>query len=206
LRVYKNRFGPTNEIGVFEMCQDGLKEVKDVSEIFLSERTISAPGAIATASVEGTRTLLLEVQTLCVRTNFAIAKRTVAGYDVNRVALLIAVLQKRLGLPLDSYDVFANIAGGIRVRETAVDLAFALALVSANNNFICPKDLVVFGEVGLAGEIRSVGFAKERLQEAAKAGFKRAIIPKSNMKKIGAIDIEIRPAQTIEEAAYFLEK
>ncbi|MDR2709606.1 MAG: DNA repair protein RadA [Elusimicrobiota bacterium] len=207
LRSHKNRFGPTNEIGIFEMTQKGLMEVLNPSEIFLSSRQLNAPGNIITASIEGTRPLLLEVQALCVHTSYAIARRTVSGYDANRVAILIAVLEKLLNLPLEMQDIFANIAGGVRVRETAADLAFACALVSANAGFICPKDLVVFGEVGLLGEIRSVSFAKERLLEAQKLGFKKAIIPAANMKNLhGKMNIEICPVQTIDEAIKFLKQ
>lgn len=182
LRSYKNRFGPTSEIGIFEMNSAGLCEVENPSLIFLGERNVNAPGNTVTVSMEGTRPLLLEVQALATRTNFQIPRRMVSGYDSNRVTILIAVLENRLSLPLEMQDVFVNIAGGVKIKETAVDLAVACAIVSANSGFICPKDLVVFGEVGLAGEIRSVALPAERLAEAEKLGFKKALIPKGNLK------------------------
>jgi DNA repair protein RadA/Sms len=151
--------------------------------------------------------LLLEVQALAARTNFAIPRRMVSGYDSNRVTILIAVLEKRLNIPLEMQDVFVNIAGGVRIKETSADLAAACAIVSANGEFICPKDLVVFGEMGLSGEIRSVTFPAERLMEAQKLGFKKAIIPKGNLRNLSYKgNIEICGAQTIDEAVKFLRK
>jgi DNA repair protein RadA/Sms len=151
--------------------------------------------------MEGTRPILLEVQALTARTNFQIPRRMVSGYDSNRIIILIAVLEKRLDLPLEMQDVFVNIAGGVKIKETAVDLAAACAIVSANSNFIIPKDIVVFGEVGLAGEIRSVALVAERLSEAEKLGFKKAVIPKGNTKKLNYKGkIEIHPADTLEAA------
>lgn len=205
LRAYKNRFGPTSEIGIFEMKSSGLVEVSNPSLIFLGERNINAPGNIVTVSMEGTRPLLLEVQALASRTNFAIPRRMVSGYDANRVTILIAVLEKRLDLPLEMQDVFVNIAGGVRVKETSVDLAVACAIVSANSGFICPKDITVFGEVGLSGEIRSVAFSAERLTEAEKLGFKKAIIPKGNKNKLSYKGkIEVFGADTVDAAVKML--
>ena len=202
LRAYKNRFGPTSEIGIFEMNASGLAEVSNPSLIFLGERTVNAPGNIVTVSMEGTRPLLLEVQALSARTNFGIPRRMVSGYDANRVTILIAVLEKRLDLPLEMQDVFVNIAGGVKIKETAADLAAACAIVSANSGFVCPKDMIVFGEVGLAGEIRSVALPSERLAEAEKLGFKKAIIPKGNLKNLSYKGkIEIFGAETLEEAS-----
>jgi DNA repair protein RadA/Sms len=207
LRVYKNRFGPTSEIGIFEMNAKGLEEVANPSLIFLGERAISAPGNTVTVSMEGTRPLLLEVQALSARTSFGNPRRMVSGYDANRVTILIAVLEKRLNLPLEMQDVFVNIAGGVKVKETAVDLAAACAIVSANAEFICPKDLCVFGEIGLSGEIRSVVFPTERLNEAQKLGFKKAIIPKGNMSKLSYKGkMEIFGAADIDEAVKFLRQ
>lgn len=201
LRAYKNRFGPTSEIGIFEMNASGLVEVSNPSLIFLGERNVNAPGNIVTVSMEGTRPLLLEVQALATRTNFGIPRRMVAGYDSNRVTILIAVLENRLNLPLEMQDVFVNIAGGVKIKETSVDLAAASAIVSANSGFICPKDMIVFGEVGLAGEIRSVSFPSERLSEAEKLGFKKAIIPKGNLKNLTYKGkIEVFGAETVESA------
>ncbi|MCL2145093.1 MAG: DNA repair protein RadA [Endomicrobia bacterium] len=201
LRAYKNRFGPTSEIGIFEMNASGLVEVSNPSIIFLGERNINAPGNTVTVSVEGTRPLLLEVQALTARTNFGIPRRMVSGYDANRVTIMIAVLENMLSLPLEMQDVFVNIAGGVKIKETSADLAAACAIVSANSGFICPKDMIVFGEVGLAGEVRSVSFPSERLAEAEKLGFKKAIIPKGNLKNLTYRGkIEIFGVQTIEQA------
>jgi DNA repair protein RadA/Sms len=184
LRSYKNRFGPTSEIGIFEMNSTGLREVSNPSLIFLGERAMNAAGNIVTVAMEGTRPILLEVQALVARTAFGLPRRMVSGYDTNRIIILIAVLEKRLDLPLEMQDIFVNIAGGVKVKETSVDLSVACAIVSANSNFVCPKDVIVFGEVGLAGEMRSVALASERLAEAEKLGFKKAIIPKGNLKSL----------------------
>jgi DNA repair protein RadA/Sms len=201
LRAYKNRFGPTNEIGIFEMNASGLAEVSNPSLIFLGERTANAAGNIVTVSMEGVRPLLLEVQALSARTNFPAPRRMVSGYDANRITILIAVLEKRLDIPLEMQDVFVNIAGGVKIKETAADLAAACAIVSANSSFICPKDIVVFGEIGLAGETRSVSLPSERLSEAEKLGFKKAVIPKGNLKNLSYKGkIEIVGAETMESA------
>lgn len=192
LRAYKNRFGATSEIGIFEMKGDGLAEVLNPSLIFIGERSNNVAGNIITACVEGTRPLLLEIQSLVSRTNFGLPRRMVSGYDLNRVIIIIAVLEKRIGIPLENQDVFINIAGGIKVKETASDLAIACAIASANANFICPPKTIIFGEVGLAGEVRAVSQIRERLQEAEKLGFQKAIIPKSNLKSLeykGKIEI-----------------
>ncbi|MDR1952004.1 MAG: DNA repair protein RadA [Elusimicrobiota bacterium] len=206
LRAYKNRFGPTNEIGIFEMNSSGLSEVANPSLIFIGQRAISAPGNVVTVAMEGTRPLLLEVQALTARTSFPIARRMVSGYDSNRVIILVAVLEKMLGLPLEMQDIFVNIAGGVKIKETAADLAAAYAIVSADSGLVCQKDLIVFGEMGLSGEIRSVTFPAERLTEAQKLGFKKAIIPKGNMRNLSYKgDIEIIAVQTIDEAVNTLK-
>lgn len=192
LRAHKNRFGPTSEIGIFEMKGDGLSEVQNPSLIFLGERSTNVAGNIISASMEGTRPLLLEIQSLVSRTNFGFPRRMVSGYDLNRVTIIIAVLEKRIGIPLDNQDVFINIAGGMKVKETAVDLAIACAIACANSNIICSSKTIVFGEVGLAGEVRAIGQVCERLTEAQKLGFTKAIIPKSNLKTLhykGKIDV-----------------
>jgi len=192
LRACKNRFGPISEIGIFEMNSDGLSEVSNPSLVFLGERALNAAGNAVTVAVEGTRPFLLEVQALTSRTVFGLPRRMVSGYDANRVTILIAVLEKRLNLPFGMQDVFVNIAGGVKIKETSADLSVACAITSANSGFVCPRDIVVFGEVGLSGEVRSVSFAVERISEAEKLGFKKAIVPKSNLKNLsykGGMDI-----------------
>ncbi len=184
LRAYKNRFGPTSEIGIFEMKGDGLSELENPSLIFIGERSNNVAGNIITSSMEGTRPLLLEIQSLVSRTNFGFPRRMVSGYDLNRITIIIAVLEKRIGIPLENQDVFVNVAGGIKIKETAADLAIACAVASANGNFICPPKTIVFGEVGLTGEVRAVGQIKERLAESEKLGFRKAIIPKANMRSL----------------------
>jgi len=206
LRAYKNRFGPTSEIGIFEMGCSGLSEVSNPSLVFLEERTVNAAGNIVTVSVEGTRSLLLEVQALTSRTAFGIPRRMVSGYDANRITILIAVLEKRLSLHLGMQDIFVNVAGGVKIKETSADLAAACAIVSANSGFICPKDMIVFGEIGLSGEVRSVALAAERLLEAEKLGFRKAIIPKGSLKKsLYKGDLDIFGAETLEAAVKFLK-
>jgi DNA repair protein RadA/Sms len=182
LRAYKNRFGPTNEIGIFEMKSDGLAEVSNPSMLFLGERSIDVPGTAIVSTIEGTRPLLLEVQSLVSRTNFGMPRRMVTGYDTNKVILLIAVLEKRIGLHLESQDVFVNVVGGVKIKETGADLGIACAVASAFSGFVCPPKLIILGEVGLAGEVRSISQLAERLQEAEKLGFEKAIVPKSNLK------------------------
>jgi DNA repair protein RadA/Sms len=201
LRAYKNRFGPTSEIGIFEMNSSGLKEVSNPSLIFLGERTTNVAGNVVTVAMEGTRPILLEVQALTAKTSFGMPRRMVSGYDTNRIIILIAVLEKKLALPLEMQDIFVNIVGGVKIKETSVDLAAACAIASANSNFICPKDIVVFGEVGLSGEVRSVALAAERISEAEKLGFKKTIIPKGNLKNLSYKGkIEIFGAETLERA------
>ncbi|MDR1662907.1 MAG: DNA repair protein RadA [Endomicrobium sp.] len=201
LRVYKNRFGPTSEIGVFEMNSSGLKEVSDPSLIFLGERTTNTVGNVVTVTMEGTRPILLEVQALTVKTSFGMPRRMVSGYDANRIIILIAVLEKKLALSLEIQDIFVNIVGGVKIKGTSVDLAIACAIASANSNFICSKDIVVFGEVGLSGEIRSVALTGERVFEAEKLGFKKIIIPKGNLKNLSYKGkIEIFGTETLEQA------
>jgi DNA repair protein RadA/Sms len=205
LRSHKNRFGPTSEIGIFEMSAKGLIEVPNPSLIFLGERNLGYPGNITTVSVEGTRPLLLEVQALTARSNLGMPRRMVSGYDYNRIAILIAVLEKRLAIPLEMQDVFINIAGGVKIKETALDLAIACAIVSANGEFNVSNETAVFGELGLSGEARSVTFAAERLMEAQKLGFKKAIIPKGNMRNLSYKgDMEVLGATAIDEAVNFL--
>ena len=180
----KNRFGSTNEIGVFEMRDTGLEEVKDPSEFLLQGRPQDASGSVVACSMEGTRPILLEIQALVCRTNFGIPRRTAAGTDFNRVNLLMAVLEKRLGLNLANCDAYVNIAGGIKMNEPAIDLGIVLALVSSFQDRPIPDQVMVFGEVGLSGEIRAVGMAEQRVQEAKKLGFQTVILPKVSMKAV----------------------
>ena len=184
LRAHKNRFGPTSEIGIFEMKSSGLSEVKNPSLLFMGDRTNSVAGNIISATMEGTRPLLLEIQSLVTKTNFGFPRRMVSGYDLNRVIIIIAVLEKRFGFSLDNQDIFINVAGGIKIKETAVDLAMACAIASASRGFVCRTDTMIFGEVGLAGEVRAVSQVKERISEAEKLGFTNAIIPKRNLKNL----------------------
>jgi DNA repair protein RadA/Sms len=177
LRAVKNRFGSTNEIGVFEMTSAGLSEVKNPSEIFLAERAKDIPGSVVSAVLEGSRPILVEIQALVSKSGFGYARRRAQGFDYNRLSLLIAVLEKRIGLPLETEDVFINIAGGIKVEDPACDLAVCLAATSALREELVIQDAVVLGEVGLAGEIRSVSQINLRLNEAEKLGFSSGVLP-----------------------------
>jgi DNA repair protein RadA/Sms len=203
LRSYKNRFGPTHEVGVFRMTGQGLAGVLNPSELFLSERS-SAPGSVVVASLEGTRPLMLEVQALVSRTHFGFPKRMVTGLDANRVLLLIAVLEKRLGLHLETEDIFVNIVGGVKVREPAVDLGVALAIASAHRNQMLDPHTVWIGEVGLGGEVRSAGSVALRLLEAAQLGFKRAVVPqtclKENTAELQSLKLNIQGIRWLSDA------
>jgi DNA repair protein RadA/Sms len=207
LRAYKNRFGPTSEIGVFEMKSDGLAEVKNPSLMFLGERTTNTPGNVVVSTIEGTRPILLEVQALVTRTPFGMPRRMVTGYDLNRVIILVAVLEKRVGLGLESADVFVNVVGGLKIKETGIDLGVACAITSALMNFVFPQGLIVLGEVGLLGEVRSIPQITERLIEAEKLGFKKAIIPKGNLKNIAYKGkLEITGVEVLNEAIAIIKK
>ncbi|MFC1501517.1 DNA repair protein RadA [Elusimicrobiota bacterium] len=206
LRAYKNRFGPTSEIGIFEMKSTGLAEVSNPSLIFLGERSTNTPGNAVVATIEGTRPLLLEVQSLVSRTNFGFPKRMVTGYDNNKITILIAVLEKRLGLHLENQDVFVNVVGGVKIKETGVDLGIACAIASGHSNFVCPQKLIILGEVGLAGEVRSIAQISERLAEAEKLGFERAIVPKSNMKNMQYNGkMKLFGAESVKEAIEYIK-
>lgn len=182
LRAVKNRFGPTNEIAIFDMQQTGLTEILNPSELFVSKQSADVPGSVITASVNGTMPMLVEVQALVSSNTYeGRAKCIVGGLDFNKTSLICAVLQNRLGIDILSKDIFVNIAGGIKITEPAADLACALAVYTANRNLTMPKRTCVFGEVGLAGEIRGVSFAEKRISEAVKMGFRRIIIPKDNI-------------------------
>ena len=178
LRGVKNRFGSTNEIGVFEMREKGLCEVANPSEYMLSGRPENASGSVVACSMEGTRPILMEIQALVCRTSFGIPRRTAAGTDSNRVNLLLAVLEKRLNMPLSACDAYINIAGGIRMNEPAIDLALVLAIISSYQDKPIDEKTIVFGEVGLSGEVRAVSQASQRVMEAKKLGFHRVILPK----------------------------
>ncbi len=200
LRAVKNRFGGTNEIGVFEMGNEGLKEIINPSAYMLSDRPIDVPGTAVTCSIEGTRPLLIEVQSLVSYTTFNMPRRMATGMDFNRVVIIIAVLEKRAGLQLSSYDSYINITGGIRVIEPAIDAAVAVAVASSYRNIPVSSDMLVFGEIGLTGEIRAVTEAKKRVQEAQKMGFKACIVPKANYKEASSVEgIKVMCAQSVEE-------
>lgn len=184
LRGVKNRFGSTNEIGVFEMCESGLMEVENPSQYMLEGKPKNASGSVVACSMEGTRPILLEVQALVCATNFNIPRRTANGVDFNRVNLLMAVLEKRLGLHLSTYDAYVNIAGGLKMNEPALDLAIVLALASSYKNRPVDEGLICFGEVGLSGEVRSVSQAQQRINEAKKLGFTTIVLPKVCLKNI----------------------
>ena len=182
LRSQKNRFGSTNEIGIFEMHENGLAEVKNPSELFLSDREKNVSGSAITASVEGTRPILLEVQALVTPSNYGNPQRVTTGFDSRRLSILLAVLEKRANLRLSANNVFLNMAGGVRIMEPAVDLAVCCSIASSLLDKIIDNKSVMIGEVGLGGEIRSVGNIEKRIQEAEKLGFKRIFIPGNNLK------------------------
>ena len=187
LRGVKNRFGSTNEIGVFEMRKEGLVEVENPSEFMLSGRPEHASGSVVACAMEGTRPILMEIQALVCRSNFGMPRRTAAGLDYNRVNLLMAVLEKRAGLPLSNYDAYVNIAGGIRMNEPAADLGIVMAIASSYKNRPVPEDAIVFGEVGLSGEVRAVTMPEQRVAEARKLGFKTCIIPEVSLKALQGV-------------------
>ncbi len=187
LRAVKNRFGSTNEIGVFEMRQDGLAEVENPSEYMLSGKPENASGSVVACSMEGTRPILIEIQALVCQSNFGMPRRTAAGTDYNRVNLLMAVLEKRIGLPLSNYDAYVNIAGGIKMNEPAIDLGIMMALVSSYKNRAIDEKMIVFGEVGLSGEVRAVSMPEQRVAEAKKLGFQTCILPAVSLDMVKGI-------------------
>ena len=207
LRATKNRFGATNEIGVFEMASMGLVEINNPSEIFLSERPKNASGSVVVPIMEGTRPFLVEVQGLVSRSSFGIVRQKAQGFDPNRLALLIAVLEKRIGLNLQDKDIFLNVVGGVRVMDPAADLAVVVAVASALLDKPVAFDTVVLGEVGLSSEVRSISQIAVRINEAEKLGFKKCIIPKNNLNAgidFKAKKIEILPAETVKQALNLL--
>jgi DNA repair protein RadA/Sms len=204
LRAVKNRFGSTNEIGVFEMAEGGLVEVKNPSGFFLAERPDKAPGSVVVSSLEGTRPVLLELQALVAPAPVGTPRRTVLGADYNRVCLLLAVLEKRAGVPLGSQDVFVNVAGGARVTEPAADLGIVVAAASSYMDRPVPSDVLVVGEVGLTGEVRAVAGLELRLREAAALGFRRAIVPQSNVLEPPKTSLDVRGVATVGDALTIL--
>jgi len=207
LRAVKNRFGPTNELGVFEMRSDGLIEVTDLADCFVSRQRGAAAGSVVVPTMEGTRTLMVEVQALVSRANFGTPERKVSGLDRNRVAMLLAVIEKRAGLVLAGHDVFVNVIGGVRVMEPAADLGAAIAIASSFTDKRIPPELVAVGEVGLAGEVRGVAQIEARLREAARLGWTRALVPRDNARSLrGRVEgLEVvlvsRVAEALDAAA-----
>ncbi|MFH1540825.1 MAG: DNA repair protein RadA [Elusimicrobiota bacterium] len=201
LRCFKNRFGSTNGIGIFEMQECGLQEVKNPSEIFITDKPKNVSGSVATCIIEGMRPILLEVQALVSSTPLPIARRQFSGLDYSRTVIIIAVLEKRLGVRLANCDVFVNIVGGIKTKEPSCDLSIACAIASACDNFVVSPKIGIIGEVGLTGEVRAVTHILQRLTEFEKLGFKSCIIPKANLKGInGTLKIKIVPVETVFEA------
>lgn len=205
LRAVKNRFGSTNEIGVFEMRQDGLAEVDNPSEYMLSGRPENASGSVVACSMEGTRPILIEIQALVCQTNFGMPRRTAAGTDYNRVNLLMAVLEKRLGMALSNCDAYVNIAGGIRMNEPAIDLGIVMAVISSFRNRSIDEKLIVFGEVGLSGEVRAVSMPEQRVSEAKKLGFETCILPEVCMKMVKDTEgIKLIGVRTINDVIHYI--
>ncbi len=201
LRGVKNRFGSTNEIGVFEMRSEGLREVENPSEFMLSGKPEGASGSVVACSMEGTRPILLEIQALVCHSNFGIPRRTAAGTDFNRVNLLMAVLEKRLGMSLSACDAYVNIAGGIRMNEPAIDLGIVLAIVSSHKEIAIDEKTICFGEVGLSGEVRAVSMAEQRIQEAKKLGFEVCILPQVCLETLSsASGIRLIGVKNVREA------
>lgn len=205
LRGVKNRFGSTNEIGVFEMRQTGLVEVANPSEFMLNGRPENASGSVVACSIEGTRPMLMEIQALVCQSNFGMPRRTAAGTDYNRVNLLMAVLEKRIGLHLSNYDAYVNIAGGIKMNEPAIDLGIVMAIVSSYKNRPISEGMIVFGEVGLSGEVRAVSMPEQRVAEAKKLGFETCVIPEVSIGMVKNIQgIKVVGVKNINEAIQLL--
>ena len=200
LRAVKNRFGATNEAGIFEMRNEGLVQVANPSEYLITGRPEDSPGSVITCSMEGTRPMMIEIQALLARTNYSYPKRTAAGMDFSRINILSAVMENRMGLQLDKFDIYINIAGGLRLREPSMDLAIVAAILSGYKNVPVSGQTVVLGEVGLAGEVRAVNMIEQRISEAKKLGFLNCIIPKSNVKTASKIKgIEITGVSSVKE-------
>lgn len=204
LRAVKNRFGSTNEIGVFEMRNKGLQEVPNPSEYMLTGRPINSPGSIVTCCMEGTRPMLVEVQALTSPTNFGMPRRTATGTDYNRVVLLMAVLEKKIGMQLASYDSYVNIAGGLKITEPSLDLGIICAIASSFKNIPVNSKTVIMGEVGLTGEVRGITMAEQRIIESKKMGFKKCIISKANVKGINIDGIELIGVENVAQALNYI--
>jgi DNA repair protein RadA/Sms len=201
LRAVKNRFGSTDEIGVFEMSQSGLSEVKNPSELFISERPDNSSGSVVVPSIEGTRPILVEIQALVTPTSLSLPRRTAIGLDSNRVSILIAVIEKKLGITMYNQDVFLNVAGGVRLREPGIDLGVITAIVSSKLDQPVPSDTVICGEVGLTGEVRNISQTSLRIKEAERLGFTKCILPKNSLKNTQkGHNIIIKGVETISEA------
>ena len=204
LRAIKNRFGAVNELGVFAMTETGMKQIKNPSAIFLSRGEEVSPGSVVMVVWEGSRPLLVEIQALVDESPYGSPKRVTVGIDNNRMSMLLAVLHRHAGVQASDQDVYVNVVGGVKIAETSADLAVLVAVVSSLRNKPLPNDLIVFGEVGLSGEIRPVPSGQERIFEAAKHGFKKAIVPASNMPKGGVPDMEIYPVSSLQEALNYI--
>ena len=205
LRAVKNRFGSTNEIGVFEMLETGLSEVNNPSKVMLAGRPLQTSGSVVVCSLEGTRPILLEIQALVCQTSFNLPRRTTVGLDYNRVNLLLAVLEKRAGMVLSGSDAYVNIAGGMRLDDPAADLGIVFALVSSFRNRPLDESMVVFGEVGLSGEVRGVSAAEQRVREAVKMGFRTCIMPKTNAEHLKSIEgIKVVGVSNISQALEYI--
>jgi len=206
LRGVKNRFGSTNEIGVFEMAHTGLQQVENPSEFMLNGRAKNASGSVIVCGIEGTRPVLLEIQALVCQSNFGLPRRTTVGADINKVNLLMAVLEKRAGFQMGNYDAYVNIAGGFKMNEPANDLGIIIALISSYKDIVVSERTICFGEIGLSGEVRSVSMAAQRIQEAKRLGFETCIIPESNRKALGKIEkMKLVGIENIREIRKILE-
>ncbi|MBI2251707.1 MAG: DNA repair protein RadA [Armatimonadetes bacterium] len=204
LRSMKNRFGSTNEIGIFEMCESGLKEIFNLSQFFLEDRKIKVPGSVIIPVIEGSKPILIELQTLVARSFYGMPTRRSSGVEINRLNLILAVLEKRGNFNLGNCDVFTNIVGGIQVDEPAIDLGLALALASGIKDKPLNQDMVVLGELGLGGEVRAITQIEKRIKEAQKLGFKKCILPKSNFINLN-LEIELIPVTTLKEALEWIK-
>lgn len=200
LRAVKNRFGSTNEIGVFEMKQNGLKEILNPSEYMLAGRPVNASGSVISCSIEGTRPILCETQSLVSYTTFNMPRRMVTGVDFNRMTFLAAVLEKKLGYQLGSYDIYVNLTGGLKILEPALDAGIITSIASSYKNKVINQDTIIFGEIGLAGEIRAVSFSEKRVLEAVKLNFKTIILPKDNLKEVSDLkDVKIKGISNVNQ-------
>ncbi len=201
LRAVKNRFGSTNEIGVFEMKEQGLQAVANPSALFLAERPVDVPGSVVVASMEGTRPILVELQALVSPSSLGTPRRTTLGMDHNRVALLVAILEKKMGLQLTGQDIFLNVAGGVRLDEPAADLGALVAVASSFLDKPVDPHTLIVGEVGLAGEVRAIGQAEARVREGSKLGFKRCVLPESSRRQLPSLrGVEVRGVASLNEA------